>query len=64
MLEGVGVARVPRLLAAEALADHKAIQILPELTSAAPVLFVYPPNPHPIARVFLEFMAPRTPAGA
>lgn len=62
MLEGVGLARVPRLLAAEALAAGTAVQVLPELVNEAPVLFVYPPDPGPLVRAFLDFMG-RRPAG-
>ncbi|MEN0062244.1 MAG: LysR family transcriptional regulator [Myxococcota bacterium] len=56
MLEGVGIARVPRLLASEMLHAGTAVHVLPNVTSEAPLLFVYPPEPNPIARAFLTFM--------
>ncbi|MCO4745922.1 MAG: LysR family transcriptional regulator [Proteobacteria bacterium] len=56
MLEGMGIARVPRLLAADALESGAAVHVLPEVLTEAPVLFVYANDPNPVTRAFLDFM--------
>lgn len=55
-LEGAGLTRVPRALAAPALADGRLEQVLPEVCTQDPVSFVFPPDPTPVTRAFVAFM--------
>ncbi|MFN3199515.1 MAG: LysR family transcriptional regulator [Bradymonadia bacterium] len=64
MLEGVGIARLPRLQAVGVLDSGRAAQVMPTLVNAAPVLFVYPPNPNPVTRAFLAFVKTHSVFGA
>lgn len=56
MLESVGIARVPRALAAGALDSGAAVQVMPDLELSAPVVFVYAADPNPVTRAFLDFV--------
>lgn len=56
-LNGVGIGRVARSFAREALADGRLRQVLPELVVEEPITLVYLPDPSPTTRAFLDFMA-------
>jgi DNA-binding transcriptional LysR family regulator len=56
---GAGIGRVPRMLAAPLLADRTLVHVLPEVWTEDRVSFVFPPDPTPAARAFLDFMSAR-----
>jgi len=51
---GAGIGRVPRLLARDDLAAGRVQQVLPEVTTTAPVRFLYAPDPSPAARALMD----------
>ena len=60
---GAGIARVPDVLAAAALAAGTVEQVLPDVVSSDSLSFVYLPNPSPRVRAFLDHVAAHVRAG-
>lgn len=56
---GAGIARVPRLLARDGLADGSLELVLPEVSSRQPVVLVHPRAPPPTTRVLVDFFGGR-----
>lgn len=55
--EGIGIVRVPRMLAAQKLACGELLHVLPSVWTEEHVNLLFLPNPTPIIRVFVDFIA-------
>lgn len=53
---GAGIGRVPWMLSRPLIEADELVHVLPDVWVEDPVSFVYPPDPTPVARAFLDFM--------